>query len=435
METTVAKAWVDDRWHLKDPGPDDPECGKHKSRVRRMVASAKHGQGARYAVRYYDESGKPREERKDSAGNPLMSLPQAEERRDEIKAQLARGIWLAPEDRKLTFGGFGDAQMEKVKRGNPGTYTRKETLWRLHIKSVIGSKPLTSMSVAVLEDWKAGLSGAASSQKNMLRVCKSLLRPAVAQGLTPNLNEAGLKSIRPPRQTKKKIIPWEQGRTTQVISSLTDPYEALGECWAHLGMRQGEGFALSPEDIDEKRGFVHCQWQIQLLKSGDLVFQPLKDREDRQIPLLDQTVDVLAHHSKHFDVMDVTLPVWEGETVEPIGQWRRMTRALFFTDESGKPLHRTNFNRNVWDPALERAGVIAPRLRGAKNHSKPRGCGCHALRHYYARFMLEAGVAIEALSEHMGHATPGYTLDTYGHLRPGHMASSRALANRKLASS
>jgi integrase len=42
----------------------------------------------------------------------------------------------------------------------------------------------------------------------------------------------------------------------------------------------------------------------------------------------------------------------------------------------------------------------------------------HALRHYYASALLEAGVSIRAVSEYLGHADPGFTLRIYAHLMP-----------------
>jgi integrase len=44
--------------------------------------------------------------------------------------------------------------------------------------------------------------------------------------------------------------------------------------------------------------------------------------------------------------------------------------------------------------------------------------GCHALRHFPASTLLDAGESIRALSEYLGHADPGFTLRTYTLLMP-----------------
>jgi integrase len=42
----------------------------------------------------------------------------------------------------------------------------------------------------------------------------------------------------------------------------------------------------------------------------------------------------------------------------------------------------------------------------------------HALRHFYASTLLDAGESIKALANYLGHADPGFTLRTYTHLMP-----------------
>ena len=43
----------------------------------------------------------------------------------------------------------------------------------------------------------------------------------------------------------------------------------------------------------------------------------------------------------------------------------------------------------------------------------------HDLRHTHATMMLEAGVHPKVVSERLGHASIGITLDTYSHVLPG----------------
>jgi len=43
----------------------------------------------------------------------------------------------------------------------------------------------------------------------------------------------------------------------------------------------------------------------------------------------------------------------------------------------------------------------------------------HDLRHTHATQLLKAGVHPKVVSEHLGHASIGITLDTYSHVMPG----------------
>jgi integrase len=49
----------------------------------------------------------------------------------------------------------------------------------------------------------------------------------------------------------------------------------------------------------------------------------------------------------------------------------------------------------------------------------------HALRHFYASVLLDAGESVKALAEYLGHADPGFTLRTYTHLMPNSQARAR----------
>jgi integrase len=50
----------------------------------------------------------------------------------------------------------------------------------------------------------------------------------------------------------------------------------------------------------------------------------------------------------------------------------------------------------------------------------------HALRHFYASTLLDAGETIKALASYLGHADPGFTLRTYTHLMPASEERTRA---------
>jgi integrase len=78
-----------------------------------------------------------------------------------------------------------------------------------------------------------------------------------------------------------------------------------------------------------------------------------------------------------------------------------------FTSREHKLVNRTYFNRHVWKPALAAAGVAPTRENGM-----------HALRHFYASALLEAGTSIRAVADYLGHQDPGFTLRTYTHLMP-----------------
>jgi hypothetical protein len=42
----------------------------------------------------------------------------------------------------------------------------------------------------------------------------------------------------------------------------------------------------------------------------------------------------------------------------------------------------------------------------------------HALRHFYASVLIDAGESVKAVAEYLGHTDPGFTLRVYAHLFP-----------------
>jgi integrase len=118
----------------------------------------------------------------------------------------------------------------------------------------------------------------------------------------------------------------------------------------------------------------------------------------------------LAEHITRRPPLELTLP-WK----EPGGPPRAASLLLYSRER--KPLNRNYINTFVWKPALVSAGVIPVRRTGERFASS-RQHGMHALRHFYASVLLDAGESIKALAEYLGHSDPGFTLRTYTHLMP-----------------
>lgn len=71
-----------------------------------------------------------------------------------------------------------------------------------------------------------------------------------------------------------------------------------------------------------------------------------------------------------------------------------------------KPLNRTYFTY-IWRSALKAVSIEPGRANGI-----------HALRHFYASVLIDAGESVKAGAQYLGHADPGFTLRVYAHLFP-----------------
>jgi integrase len=134
---------------------------------------------------------------------------------------------------------------------------------------------------------------------------------------------------------------------------------------------------------------------------GRAVFATPKGRKVRDVPLPEHVSLSLAEQIRRWPPVKVTLP-W----MEPGG--RPHTETLIFPGRLRHALGSSYFNRTVWRPAVEAAGLPVS-----------RAAGMHALRHYYASTLLRNGVDIKRVSAWLGHSSAAFTLATYIHLLEG----------------
>ena len=76
--------------------------------------------------------------------------------------------------------------------------------------------------------------------------------------------------------------------------------------------------------------------------------------------------------------------------------------ALVLTTPRKSAINRPALDEKTWRPAVAAAGIVPT-----------RATGMHALRHFYASSLLDAGESIKALAEYLGHSDPGFTLRVY----------------------
>ncbi|WP_406411111.1 hypothetical protein [Streptomyces sp. NBC_01614] len=119
-----------------------------------------------------------------------------------------------------------------------------------------------------------------------------------------------------------------------------------------------------------------------------LVFAPPKRGKLRDVPLAGEVSAALQEHMKQFPPVEVTLP-W----LTPTG--RKGTHWLVFTSSIGAAIWSQGFNDQSWKPALASAGIIPAPEKGQR-YAAAREHGMHALRHFYASVLLDAGENIRS---------------------------------------
>ena len=234
----------------------------------------------------------------------------------------------------------------------------------------------------------------------VLQTLSTILNAAVADDRMTR-NPCKVKGVvRPPKPDERRVVPWEAARISAIRAALPYRYQAVADVGKGAGLRQGEVFGLSPDDIDWLRKIIHVRRQVKIA-GGRRVFAPPKFGKDRDVPLSAALTLRLSAHLKVFPAAEVTLP-WQKPGGKPV------TVSLMFTKDDGGAIWRNDFNRYAWHPALKAAG-LAP---GREN-------GFHQLRHHFASVVLRDGVDVRTLAEYLGHSDPAFTLRVYCHLMPG----------------
>jgi integrase len=384
-------AHVEDQWYR--PNPDG---------TRRKTA--RHGTGRRWRVRYLDPDGREH-------GKSFDRRVDADRFKTQVEADVLRGTYLDPDAGKVTLRRYAEGWA----KGWHADSARGEKLrghLANHIIPGLGGHTLAQLAArpSIIQQWLNGLPLAEGAANQVFITLSAVLSAAADDGLIGR-NPCKAGSLRPPRQPRRKVVPWTSAEVKAIRAALPERYRATADCAAGLGLRQGEILALGPDETDFLRRVVHVRRQVKRV-NGRLWFAPPKGLRERDVPLAPQVALALSASIAAFPPVAVTLP-WNQPGSKRHGQ--DVTAVLMFTTRDGKVVNPSSFNSVAWRNARRTTGI-------AHDDS---GDGIHALRHYYASVLLAGGVDVRALAEYLGHHDPAITLRIYAHLMPG--AETRAL--------
>lgn len=156
------------------------------------------------------------------------------------------------------------------------------------------------------------------------------------------------------------------------------------------GMRRGEILALRWSDLDADLGVAHVRRTLQTA-GGELLFvEPKTTRSRRAVEL---PAFVRPHLERQRDGRPgrkASCPTW-------------IEHDLVIDRGDGRPVNPDTLS-SAWYRFCKKQGLPGIRF--------------HDLRHAHATLMLLQGVHPKVVSERLGHASIGITLDTYSHVLP-----------------
>lgn len=318
----------------------------------------------------------------------------AEKAEREAIAQHESGVFVDPST--LTVGELLDSWL-RTKRGDITDQTWKdyEITIRLHLKPAFGTIPVQRLTTSRIQlQYGAWLDEGKSNR--LIRGCHMRLHQALEFGVKQGivvLNPAQHASV--PKILSKKFDVWNQNQASAFLAaSREDPLHPLWHLLVLEGLRRGEALGLRWKDVNWSRGTIHISQTVTADKNdkGKAIIQPRTKTStgSRSVRLSDQSLEALRPHQVAQAEHRAKTETWEDND-------------LVICTSVGTPINPNNVTRS-YNRIVERGSL--PRIR------------VHDLRHTSATLLLLQGVAAKVVSERLGHATVGITLDLYSHVLP-----------------
>lgn len=270
------------------------------------------------------------------------------------------------------------------------TYQEYEQTVRLYVLPFIGQIRLTKLDGEQLVAWQGKLARqkfTANMRLRSIRVLRNALNKAVKLRILP-FNP--IAAVDKPKVTRKEVTPLEPEQCHRLVLACQD--HRLGDLIilaAMTGLRKGELFALDWNAVNLQEGVLVVRRTLQEL-SGLTLKEPKTAAGKRVVSLGREAVEALRSRQRK--------ALAEGFEPSEV--------PIVFPNTSAGYLRSSNFDRNVWYPIREAAGI-------------PDTFVFHDLRHTQASLMLAAGVDLKVIQKRLGHRDFATTANTYSHLLQG----------------
>ena len=283
----------------------------------------------------------------------------------------------------------------------PRTQESYRYIIKTHLLPALGSIPLDQLQPQhiltyygrALSDGRADGKGGLSARSVLYhhRILSEALSHAVKMGyLVRNVAEA----VEPPRPDRAIVSTLSRSDIDRFLDAARNtPYYVFYTTLLYTGLRRGELLALKWRNLDLNRRMLHVTESAYKLSNGEYVVKEPKTPHSRRAVALPSSLALLLKYYRE----------QQTNAVSKLGI--RLTEDGFvFTGSDGKPLD-PNLVSHIFGRMIKNVGLPHIRL--------------HDLRHTHATMMLEAGVHPKVVSERLGHASIGITLDIYSHVLPG----------------
>ncbi|MEM9653708.1 MAG: tyrosine-type recombinase/integrase [Actinomycetota bacterium] len=320
--------------------------------------------------------------------------------REQVRADLRSETYV--ERSRQSVHAFLDDWLAAIEPTiRPATMESYERYLRLHVRPRIGAVLLPDLDPVIINKMYAELlrsgrrDGNGGLKPRTVRYIHTILRRALRDAVRWGRLARNPVDLADPPGSAQAAAPematWDAatlGRFLELSRSSEDFYYPAWHFLATTALRRGEVLGLRWSDLSNDNRRVSIR-QTLVCVSHRIEFSTPKTAKGRRAVVLDEnTTDMLIGH-RH----------GQAEAHRLLGV--SSTEDLVFCLRDGRPIHPERFSRE-FDRRIQRWGL--PRIR------------LHDLRHTWATLALEAGIHPKVVSERLGHANIGITLDTYSHV-------------------
>jgi integrase len=309
--------------------------------------------------------------------------------------ELNSGAFVEPA--RLSFRDYAERWLAFMQtRVSPKTFERYQEIMLKHLVPALGDTVLSKLQPLQIQACYAAAQrrdGRGSLAPRTIlhhhRVLREALNQAVRWRLL-SINPAN--AVQPPRPPAREIAVPSDADVTALLQAAEGTRLYLPLLAAiGTGLRRGELLALRWSDLDLDSGQLAISQSLEETRAGLSFKTPKIAKGRRTIALPAHLITVLRRHR----VDQAKERLAAGPAYQDHG--------LIFCEPDGQPTRPSTFTLRFVE--------LAKRAR-ADTH-------LHALRHFHATSMLRLGIHPKVVSERLGHATVGITLDTYSHVIPG----------------
>lgn len=279
-------------------------------------------------------------------------------------------------------------------RVRPKTYAGYEVLLRHHAILSLGPIGLGEIEPLEIQRLYAERMGpptclASGTVVNLHLVLHQAFARAVRWGL---IGANPVEGAQPPRARRREPFVVDAALAMRILDEVKGtPMEVPVSLAIATGMRRGELLGLRWADLDEGLTVAHVGRSLQITSEEGMHFTPPKTKRSRRTVELPEMVRPMlrAHRLAQAELAAQT-PGW-------------VDQDLVVAAKEGGPMNPGTLSSG-WYAFRRRRGLPPVRF--------------HDLRHGHATLMLIQGVHPKVVSERLGHASIGITLDIYSHVLP-----------------